>query len=232
MVSLTAFPHPPNSPRRLSSLPTSPLSAGAVTASAPRSNAGPLASRAGAVDAASPMALPHQPRSKRPRGLVEGYNNLAASSSTPTLLNGSGDGKSISGGPGTRASDGLSSLHSPPLSRCSSAQGSDSTTATTLDDLGDAVARGRDAPAEVGAVVEDRPAGGSKGNVVVSVRVRPDANGDHGKADGEWMVDGRRALVAYRGREGGSYFYGKGSSRGRRQRVGPLPASPLTPNHV
>ena len=28
-------------------------------------------------------------------------------------------------------------------------------------------------------------------------------------ADGEWMVDGRRSLVAYRGREGGDYHYGK-----------------------
>jgi hypothetical protein len=51
-----------------------------------------------------------------------------------------------------------------------------------------------------------------KGNVIVSVRVRPDAGGDgpgSNKTDGEWMVDGRRSLVAYKGREGGDYYYGK-----------------------
>ena len=49
-----------------------------------------------------------------------------------------------------------------------------------------------------------------KGNVIVSVRVRPDANAaGNGKAEGgEWMVDGRRALVAYRGKEDGDYYYG------------------------
>jgi hypothetical protein len=48
-----------------------------------------------------------------------------------------------------------------------------------------------------------------KGNVVVSVRVRPDAAGNENKADGEWMVDGRKSLISYRGKEGGDYFYGK-----------------------
>ena len=44
---------------------------------------------------------------------------------------------------------------------------------------------------------------------MVSVRVRPDAQGhDHGKADGEWMVDGRKSLIGYRGKEGGDYYYG------------------------
>jgi hypothetical protein len=50
-----------------------------------------------------------------------------------------------------------------------------------------------------------------KGNVIVSVRVRPDAGagaGERSKTDGEWMVDGRRSLVAYRGKEGGDYYYG------------------------
>lgn len=47
-----------------------------------------------------------------------------------------------------------------------------------------------------------------KGNVIVSVRVRPDGNADNGRVDGEWMVDGRRSLIGYRGREGGDYYYG------------------------
>ena len=52
-----------------------------------------------------------------------------------------------------------------------------------------------------------------KGNVIVSVRVRPDAAGSGDKnSDGEWMVDGRKSLVAYQGREGGDYYYGKSCS--------------------
>ena len=47
-----------------------------------------------------------------------------------------------------------------------------------------------------------------KGNVLVSVRVRPDDGGDI-RSEGEWMVDGRRSLVAFGGREGGNYYYGE-----------------------
>ena len=79
--------------------------------------------------------------------------------------------------------------------------------ATTYEDNGDA--RGR---AASGDTTDDHHNGKfaeGKGNVIVSVRVRPDAEGTpKGKADGEWMVDGRRSLVAYKGREGGDYFYG------------------------
>lgn len=130
-------------------------------------------------------------------------------SSTPSLLNGSGDSRSISSGVGARGSDGLLSLPSPPQSRSSSAQDSYSTSATTYDENGE-VARG---PESYSDATNDRRASKStegKGNVIVSVRVRPDAgSGEHVKTDGEWMVDGRRALVAYRGREGGDYYYGK-----------------------
>ena len=48
-----------------------------------------------------------------------------------------------------------------------------------------------------------------KGNVVVSVRVRPDAGGNGQTTDGEWMVDGRRSLISYNGKEGGDYYYGE-----------------------
>ena len=48
----------------------------------------------------------------------------------------------------------------------------------------------------------------SKGNVLVSVRVRPDAGGDM-RSEGEWMVDGRKSLIAFRGKEGGDYYYGQ-----------------------
>ncbi|KAL2126845.1 hypothetical protein VTI74DRAFT_141 [Chaetomium olivicolor] len=47
-----------------------------------------------------------------------------------------------------------------------------------------------------------------KGNVIVSVRVRPDpGGGGDNRVEGEWMVDGRKSLIAYRGREGGDYYY-------------------------
>jgi centromeric protein E len=48
----------------------------------------------------------------------------------------------------------------------------------------------------------------SKGNVIVSVRVRPDVAGNDNRNELEWMVDGRRSLISYRGKEGGEYTYG------------------------
>ncbi|KAI0107538.1 kinesin-domain-containing protein [Nemania sp. FL0031] len=122
------------------------------------------------------------------------------SSGTPSLLNGGGEGKSLLGGASTRHSDGLISIASPPQSRSSSAQGSCSTSATTYDD-----------PSESnGTSSRDRRSSkglDGKGNVLVSIRVRPDAGGSNGQTEGEWMVDGRKSLVAYRGREGGDYYY-------------------------
>lgn len=50
----------------------------------------------------------------------------------------------------------------------------------------------------------------TKGNVLVSVRVRPDASdGRDLRSEGEWLVDGRESLVTFRGREGGDYYYGQ-----------------------
>ncbi|KAI0446745.1 kinesin-domain-containing protein [Xylaria telfairii] len=122
------------------------------------------------------------------------------SSATPSLLNGGGEGKSLLGGAGTRHSDGLISIASPPQSRSSSAQGSCSTSATTYDDPSESTGIG---------LREKRSSKGldGKGNVIVSIRVRPDAGGSNGQTEGEWMVDGRKSLVAYRGREGGDYYY-------------------------
>lgn len=122
---------------------------------------------------------------------------------TPSLLNGGGD-KAILSAANVRNSDGLISVASPPQSRSSSAQDSYSTSATTYDDP----------PAEgtASAISEKRSSKQTdgKGNVVVSVRVRPDAaTHDHGSVEGEWLVDGRRSLVSYKGKEGGDYVYGK-----------------------
>ncbi|KAI2635473.1 kinesin-domain-containing protein [Xylaria nigripes] len=122
------------------------------------------------------------------------------STGTISLLTGTGESKSLLGGAGARHSDGLISISSPPQSRSSSAQDSYSTSATTYDD-----------PSELnGSVVKEKRSSkglDGKGNVLVSIRVRPDAGGGNDQAEGEWMVDGRKSLVAYRGREGGDYYY-------------------------
>lgn len=102
-------------------------------------------------------------------------------------------------------SDGLISVSSPPQSRSSSAQDSYSTSATTYDDLADGAAS-----RSAGDASEKRSSRAEgKGNVIVSVRVRPDAGGrESNKAEGEWLVDGRRSLISYRGKESGDYHYG------------------------
>ncbi|KAL1882744.1 hypothetical protein VTK73DRAFT_1264 [Phialemonium thermophilum] len=120
---------------------------------------------------------------------------------TPSLLNGTGEGKAVARG-SLRSSDGVISMSSPPQSRSSSAQESYSTTATQYEDVVDAAQQKLDSSSKRASKMD------GKGNVIVSVRVRPDAGGhDHAKTDGEWMVDGRRSLISYRGKEGGDYYY-------------------------
>lgn len=85
------------------------------------------------------------------------------------------------------------------------------TDGTTFEDTGEEAAdRGR--PKSQETVTDSKRDSGAtkenKGNVLVSVRVRPDnGGGESNKADGEWMVDGRRSLISYKGREGGDYRY-------------------------
>jgi centromeric protein E len=144
---------------------------------------------------------------KLPRASLASNASFRASQ-TPSLFNSAGDANTIPLSK-NRISDALSSVHSPPQSRSSSAQGSYSTNATTIEEDGDD-ARGRSRDAEDTATSSKRDSKGkeSKGNVLVSVRVRPDVGAqDKSQSDGEWMVDGRRALVAYRGKEGGDYHY-------------------------
>lgn len=148
-------------------------------------------------------------RKRKPGSSPKSQSQSYIGNATPSLLNGSGDSRSISSGPGARGSDGLLSLPSPPQSRSSSAQDSYSTSATTFEENGELRGRELSADATDDNRISKPPEG--KGNVIVSVRVRPDtgANGQPAKADGEWMVDGRRSLVAYRGKEGGDYYYGR-----------------------
>ena len=122
---------------------------------------------------------------------------------TPSLLNGTGDGKAVGRG-SLRNSDGLISVSSPPQSRSSSAQDSYSTSATQYDDVIDVAQQKLDANNKRSSKVDS-----GKGNVIVSVRIRPEANSQEDRIDNDWMIDGRKSLVAYRGKEGGDYYYGE-----------------------
>ncbi|KAK1830017.1 kinesin-related protein 11 [Podospora conica] len=119
---------------------------------------------------------------------------------TPSLLNGSGEGKSVARLVGTRNSDGLISVSSPPQSRSSSAQDSYSTSATQYEEMDGTQQRPDGTSTKRSSKID------GKGNVLVSVRVRPDAGGGD-KPDGEWAVDARKSLISYNGKEGGDYYY-------------------------
>ncbi|KAM3499905.1 hypothetical protein MY10362_006879 [Beauveria mimosiformis] len=174
-VSINSFPHPPRGDQRSSSLPPSPL------------------------------ANEKTPRTSRKSKLLKELPSQSAYvSSTPSLLNGSGEGKSI------RMSDGLISIGSPTQSRSSSAQDSYSTSATTYDEPMET----QNQKTEFGSSTDtsegfDKRSSKSegKGNVVVSVRVRPDTTGKDQTPEGEWMVDGRKSLISYKGKEGGDHIY-------------------------
>ncbi|KAG4029864.1 hypothetical protein MFRU_014g01590 [Monilinia fructicola] len=190
-ISINAFPQPPRGGVRIASLPPSPLSGGIAPGTAISTAESSRRESAEINSVNTGIGKLRQ----RPRTL----DNHA-------VANGSGDSISISSGTGARGSDGLLSLPSPPQSRSSSAQDSYSTSVTTSEELGDGF-RGREGSDDADKR-SSKPAE-AKGNVIVSVRVRPDSNshGDNNKSDGEWLVDGRRSLVAYRGKEGGDYYY-------------------------
>lgn len=200
-VSIASFPQPPKVGRRISpesrsfsSIPSVPSISSPKVSDKPNS---PQVSTGG-----------FKVRKSKTPAEKPTYPYTAAGS--PTLLNGSGDGKSISGVAGARGSDGLNSLLSPSQSRSSSAQGSYSTSATTFEDIDENARRVREDAEECLKDSKRRSTSKEgKGNVIVSVRVRPDAAGSNeNKTEGEWMVDGRRSLVTYRGRERGDYYYG------------------------
>lgn len=150
---------------------------------------------------ASPMAS-ERPRTARKSKSSRDSIHSNYNSGTPSFLNGSGEGKSITS---VRMSDGLVSVGSETQSRSSSAQDSYSTSATTFDDPADGSTPKPDSTSDKRSSKHD-----GKGNVVVSVRVRPTANnGANGNPEGEWMVDGRRSLISYKGKEGGNHIYGE-----------------------
>ncbi|CAK4034984.1 related to kinesin motor [Lecanosticta acicola] len=209
-TSIGSFPLPPKGASRVTSLPPSPLSAstssklpnGAQTLPQAPTRPQRDASRHRSADAGL----------KKPNSRSSGYGlrprvSVPGTAASPSLLNGTGDNAMISSG-GVRASDSMLSIPSPPQSRSSSAEGSYTTDATAIEDAPDELGqRGRSRTHDKTAGSKrESDAKDSKGNVLVSVRVRPDSGGD-GNADGEWMVDGRRSLISYNGREGGDYRY-------------------------
>ena len=197
-VSIGAFPQPPKHASRLGSHPPSPLSASSTP------NGESVDSRI--APGFKPPVTPARKTSLKkttPRSVsnVGGRSLLGKSPlSPPSLLNGSGESLAVENG-------GHLSLPSPPQSRNSSAQGSYATSVTTFEDVGDDDVRshtGGSAMAADSAAPKD-----GKGNVIVSVRVRPDVATKDAKPEGEWEVSGKKALIAYRGREGGDYYYGR-----------------------
>ncbi|KAJ5122843.1 hypothetical protein N7526_009780 [Penicillium atrosanguineum] len=151
-------------------------------------------STASSVSGIPGTVTPASVKPKRSSRLSTGTTSSYRSSKTPSLLNGSADGNSILADPRDLANPEGSPSHS----RSSSAQGSVSTSATTFEDADDATGMSKSNTKQKEA----------KGNVLVSVRVRPDANGgDMSRTQGEWSVDGRQGLISYRGKEGGDYYY-------------------------
>ncbi|KAL4811565.1 kinesin motor domain-containing protein [Aspergillus unguis] len=109
------------------------------------------------------------------------------SSKTHSLLSVGGESRSIS----------HADLEgSPSQSRSSSAEGSYSTSATTFEE-------GDEAGGSSKANAKSKE---TKGNVIVSVRVRPNVSGES-TANPEWMVDARRGLLVHNGKEAGDYYY-------------------------
>ncbi|KAL6869270.1 Kinesin-like protein kip2 [Amphichorda felina] len=155
-------------------------------------------SRGGSVPP-SPLASERPRTARKSRSSKESMHS-SFNPGTPSFLNGSGEGKSITS---VRMSDGLVSVGSEPQSRSSSAQESYSTSATTYDEPADSSTP----KAGAGAGEKRTSKHDGKGNVLVSVRVRPTANGNYGNPEGEWMVDGRRSLISYKGKEGGDHYY-------------------------
>jgi centromeric protein E len=107
------------------------------------------------------------------------------------------------------------SLPSPPQSRNSSPQGSYATSATTFEDVGEDDSRAQADVKGSSSLPKD-----GKGNVLVSVRVRPDIGSKDSKQELEWDVNNKHALISYKGREGGDYTYGNVAHRYATRRIG------------
>ncbi|EGP85680.1 uncharacterized protein MYCGRDRAFT_44596 [Zymoseptoria tritici IPO323] len=189
VTSIGSFPMPPKGSVRVTSLPPSPLSASAISPTDPTAMPPPTYNRRDSSKQKSAEGGTKKP-------------NSGLNSGTPSLLNGTGDSNLVAGGGRGRASARLLGLPSPSQSRSSSTNGS------CIDEEEEHEGRGRSRSDNTSSMSKGEADGKSgAGNVLVSVRVRPDAGNDDTAPEGEWMVDGRRSLISYRGREGGDYHY-------------------------
>ena len=180
VVSFSAFPNPPQSSTRISSKPP-PVS----SANQQQQQGVSIRSTAASTDK---------------RQLSKKSSSLSSAAVSPSQMDRDAGATSnrkapVRSVPG-RSSDAQSTIISPPRSIASSLRASCSTP-TTLREHDDATA------ARSASKRKE-----SKGNVIVSVRVRPDFN-DSFPSHAEWVIDGKKALISLRGKDGGGdYFYG------------------------
>ncbi|KAI9757386.1 MAG: hypothetical protein M1835_000653 [Candelina submexicana] len=198
-ISISTFPQPPTGAARTSSLPPSPLSGGI------HYNTAVTDARRGSSDVHGGGNL----RLKRPKTLRGQTSKTLLKANISSFHNGIGSNTSASNSSSIRGIDSLANLPSPPQSRSPSVEGSCSATSTTFEDIDEHAYRAREEVNPTSSNEKRRSDNKEgQGNVIVSVRVRPETGGgDEGRNEGEWLVDGRRSLVAYRGRERGDYYY-------------------------
>ncbi|KAI5202169.1 hypothetical protein AUEXF2481DRAFT_32245 [Aureobasidium subglaciale EXF-2481] len=179
-ISIEAFPRPPGSGS------ASPLAQ--FSSSSPQSTSPLISTSYSSSSPHLPLSPLQPPTALRRLQSKQSLRNLPSKTSTASL-------RTIpTSAVRTSKSDSLLSIPSPPGSRSSSAPVSPATPLTP------------DTPVVDGSMAEilngdkDKEA---KGNITVSVRVRPDAAADT-QPDGEWLVDGRRSLISY---ESGEHRY-------------------------
>ena len=200
-ISIAAFPQPPKAAStRIGKLNHRPSLGPSLTTS-------DLDARPNSKDPTTPPTPTSADglKTRKLRRPTKQVSLNSAYSTTPSLLSSGGENATVPANPST---EGLLNLtpNSPSQSRTSSAQGSYSTQATTFEE--DETIRPRNDTSANDGSDRGSQSEKEKGNVTVSVRVRPNAGRDS-KTDGEWMVDGRKSLVAFRGKEGGDYYYGQ-----------------------
>jgi centromeric protein E len=184
-VSIEAFSRPPGS----SIGSASPLAQ--LAQSSPRSSSqssSPRLPHSSAVPRL-PLTVAQPPSGLRKPQSKQSLRNLRSKVSTTSLST------TVVSAARTSKSESLLSIPSPPGSRSSSAPVSPATPLTPNTPVADSTML------EALNVEKDKEA---KGNITVSVRVRPDAAADT-QPDGEWLVDGRRSLISY---ESGEHRYG------------------------
>ncbi|CAD6503979.1 BgTH12-05720 [Blumeria graminis f. sp. triticale] len=195
-ISINAFPYPPSG-LRTPALPLSPLGGGSTSCNSFNTA---RTSRTGSSDSTNTEnARLQNGKCNSPKRIIK-HNNSAGT------LSMNSDNDSNYSGPRPRKSGYRLSQTSSTQSRSSSTLDSYPTSLITPDQANE-FDRGRDRPDSVSDSTMPKSSE-LKGNVLVSVRVRPDPSASNSnKTDGEWMVDGKRALVSYRAGEGGDYYY-------------------------